>query len=268
MRRPRKMNQSKPQLLLKTEKVTVDTFSVSCCMILHGICVLIGYQCPCLAMSLSRLRLKHTAWHSAVLCISFLMNWMCDLLFLYLSMNPLTLHHQCDLIIPYTFSHRIVALTISWHSLHSFPDTWPTQPNAIQRICNSLESDSTSHDKNEARRLRSRIWGMVMHHIWWLIFGLIGAAMVGVPPPFFSNSHSFFLDHFSAMLCRVLSCYCLPSRYLVQLFHPYSCHASSPIRWVPHFHYGACCSQPYRTSSTTLTYKLSETPVHWQQLDS
>ena len=157
MRRPRKMNQSKPQLLLKTEKVTVDTFSVSCCMILHGICVLIGYQCPCLAMSLSRLRLKHTAWHSAVLCISFLMNWMCDLLFLYLPMNPLTLHHHSDLIIPFNFSHPIAPpliapyyfpylitpyiffplslhtssfhlfpLWISWHSLHSFPDTWPT----------------------------------------------------------------------------------------------------------------------------------------------
>ena len=33
-------------------------------------------------------------------------------------------------------------------------------------------------DKEEAKILRKRIWGLILHHIWWLVFGLIGAALV------------------------------------------------------------------------------------------
>jgi ATP-binding cassette subfamily B (MDR/TAP) protein 1 len=37
--------------------------------------------------------------------------------------------------------------------------------------------------KEEAKELRKRIYGLLYHHIWWLLSGLLGAAMVGAAFP-------------------------------------------------------------------------------------
>ena len=42
----------------------------------------------------------------------------------------------------------------------------------------AVEAEMAGPDKNEAKVLRRRIWKLVMHHVWWLVSGLIGAAMV------------------------------------------------------------------------------------------
>ena len=61
-----------------------------------------------------------------------------------------------------------------------------------------------------------------MHHIWWLIFGLIGAAMVGVlrlSSP--TLTLSFSLDH--------TFCYALPCPLLLLSSFTLSCSDVSPV---------------------------------------
>ena len=38
--------------------------------------------------------------------------------------------------------------------------------------------DDEGPSKEEAKMLRKRVYGLVRHHIWWLLCGLLGAAMV------------------------------------------------------------------------------------------
>jgi ATP-binding cassette, subfamily B (MDR/TAP), member 1 len=50
--------------------------------------------------------------------------------------------------------------------------------------------------KVESKKLRTRIWGLVWPHVWWLIFGLLGSAMVGGTFPIWGLLIASALDIF------------------------------------------------------------------------
>jgi uncharacterized membrane protein YhdT len=46
-----------------------------------------------------------------------------------------------------------------------------------------LEKEDDTPTIKNTKILKRRIYGLVYHHIWWLMFGLLGAAMVGAAFP-------------------------------------------------------------------------------------
>jgi hypothetical protein len=55
--------------------------------------------------------------------------------------------------------------------------------NSSKRLSMLLEEEDDTPTAENAKVLKRRIYGLVYHHIWWLIFGLLGAAMVGAAFP-------------------------------------------------------------------------------------
>ena len=120
--------------------------------------------------------------------------------------------------------------------------------------------DSAAPSKEESKKLRTRVWGLVWHHIWWLIFGLLGAALVILsvsPSPPCISITSLYFNHLPlsqsppSPLPSYLSTSPLPSGItsliLVSItYHPHS------LRSVLHSLYGVYSWPLWKISSTIL----------------